>query len=406
MGAHGHHVEPIKAEKYTPSAKVQSLSKVLIGIGLIAAIASFVIWPDRAWASFLFNNFYFLCLGLGGAIFVTLMSATAAGWAVPFRRIAEAFTSVIPIAGALMVVIIASAMLHINHLYHWAAEGVTDPNSHHFDAIIAEKSAYLNGPFMITRLIIAVTIWTLILRKIRSLSVLEDEMGGISSLKKIKTLSSVFLVFYAVSWAMTSWDLLMSIDAHWFSTIYWVYQFANSWVMGLSAMAITAILLKRAGYLKMVNENHLHDIGKLMFAFSIFWTYIWLSQYLLIWYANLPEESAYYLERFEDFKPFFFLNLLMNFISPFLLFMMRDAKRKENSMLIVAGIILSGHWLDQWLGVMPGTIGKDATFGVPELGFLCLFIGLFIHFVTKSMAKASLIPTKHPYIKEAQYHSI
>ena len=406
MGAHGHHVEPIKAEKYLPSSNILSIAKGLIGIGLVAAIASFFIWPDRAWASLLFNNFYFLGLGLGGALFVTINSVTAAGWAVPFRRIAEAFTSVIPVAGAIMVIILGAAVFHMNHLYHWAVEGVTDPNNHNFDAIIAEKSGYLNGPFMIARVVIAVSIWTLFMRKIRSLSLMEDELGGLKSFKKIKTLSSAFLVVYAVSWAMTSWDLLMSIDAHWFSTIYWVYQFANSWVMALSAIAITAILLKRAGYLKILNENHLHDIGKLMFAFSIFWTYIWLSQFLLIWYANLPEEAAYYLERFEGFKPFFFLNLLINFVTPFLLFMMRDSKRKEGSVLVVASIILVGHWLDAWLGVMPGAIGHDSTFGVPEIGFMCLFIGMFIYFVTNALSKASLLPAKHPYIKEAQYHSI
>jgi hypothetical protein len=310
----------------------------------------------------------------------------------------------LPVAGAFMVLFAFAA--YGTHFYHWMHHGVTDPNSPEFDEIIAKKAAYLNFPFWIIRIIAAIALWTLFARVIRKNSLLQDEVGGLSALKKNKTISSAFIVIYAVTWAMFSWDTLMSIDVHWFSTIYWVYQFANIWVSSISCIAIIVVMLKKNGYLNIVNDNHLHDLGKLIFAFSIFWTYIWLAQFLLIYYAHIPEETIYYVERFEAFKPYFFFNLIINFVAPFLLLMTRDAKRKNGSLVLVASLVMFGHWHDFWLGVMPGAVGHHAGFGLAEIGGALFFGGVFILVTFTTLSKHLLVPVKHPYLKESLYHAI
>ena len=217
---------------------------------------------------------------------------------------------------------------------------------------------------------------------------------------------AMFLPVFAVSWAMASWDFIMSIDTHWYSTIFWVYHFAAAWVTAISIMAFTVIMLRRAGYLKIVSDHHMHDLGKFMFAFSIFWTYIWLSQFLLIFYANIPEEAIYYQERFENFKVLFFVNLFINFVAPFLLLMTRGSKRNDNMMLIVAVLLVVGKYIDLYQGIMPGAVGAHAHFGIVEIGMFLGFAGLFIFVVARNMTKANLIPMKHPYLKEYTTHEV
>jgi hypothetical protein len=242
--------------------------------------------------------------------------------------------------------------------------------------------------------------------KIRSHSLAEDTEGGLFRLKRQKTLSSIFLVVYAISWAFTSWYMIMSVDPHWFSTIFWVYMFASSWVAGIAFVTIIILVLRRLGYLSILNNSHLHDLGKYMFAFSIFWTYLWISQYLLIFYANLPEEAIYYRDRLDHWKPLFFFNLFCNFILPFLVLMTRDAKRMEGIMLFVAVMLVIGHWIDVYLSVMPGIYGSEIHFGIPEIGMFTGFLGLFLLVTVTYMSKAPLIPIKHPYLKEFIHHEI
>lgn len=404
----GHaHIPEIKAEKYVVPARLKTISYALIGLGLIALVAGYFMNHERGLASMLFNNFYFLGLSVAGIIFLALQAVTNASWSVGFRRVPEAMTTFLPIAGVFMILF--AVVAYFGHFYHWMHHGITDINSPEYDEIIAKKAGYLNFPFWIVRIVAAIGIWIVFATIIRKNSLLEDEVGGIAILKKNKTMSAMFIVFYAVTWAMFSWDTLMSIDPHWFSTIFWVYQFANIWVSGVSFIAIVVVLLRRAGYFHIINENHLHDLGKLIFAFSIFWTYIWLSQFLLIYYAHIPEETIYYVERFESYKPFFFLNLALNFVSPFLLLMTRDAKRKENSLILVAAIVMFGHWHDLWLTVMPGAVGHEAhsgPIGLAELGGAAFFGGLFMLVVFNNLAKVNLVPVKHPYLKESLYHAI
>lgn len=404
---HDHHSTEVKPEQVAIPSKIYNIAYALIAIGAVSLVATFFMGHGehnpKPWAAMLVGAYYTLGIAMAGALFVCLARLTAAGWSVGMVRIGEAMMSYIPIAGAIVLLI---TFLGMHQLYHWSHEGITDPKSEHYDPIIASKSWFLNTGMFFGIQIVAYLVWTLITRRIRANSLNEDQNGGIKALRHNKTLASIFVVFYGVSWAMFIWSVVMSLDPHWYSTIFWVYHFVTTWLTGLSFVAIVAVLLKRNGYLSIVNDNHFHDLGKLMFGFSIFWAYIWTSQFLLIYYANIPDEVIYYEERFGGhWKPYFFFNLIINFVTPFLFLMSRDAKRKQNSMLIAGIILMVGHWTDVYLGVMPGVQGHDATI-IPEFGVTLLFVGIFLFVFLKSLSKFSLIPAKHPYVKEFATHNI
>ena len=197
----------------------------------------------------------------------------------------------------------------------------------------------------------------------------------------------------------------MSIDAHWFSTMYSWYTFASTFVSGLSLIALFVIYLKNQNQLEFVNEEHLHDLGKFMFAFSIFWCYLWFSQFMLIWYANIPEETIYFKARMQGpYRGLFFLNLVVNFVAPILILMKRGSKRNYTTVTFMAVVLILGHWIDFYQMVMPGTIGGQFSLGWFEFGILALYSGLVMFFVGRALAKAPLVPMYHPYLKESIIH--
>jgi hypothetical protein len=211
---------------------------------------------------------------------------------------------------------------------------------------------------------------------------------------------------FAVTSSTSAWDFLMSIDAHWFSTLFGWYTFIGLFVSGLGMTCMFVLYLKRRGYMDHVNSNHLHDIGKYMFAFSIFWTYLWFSQFMLIWYANLPEEVVYFKVRWENFRTMWYSNLMINFIAPFLILMSRDAKRQMTILWVAGIIIFFGHWIDVFLMVEPGTVGKAWTIGFTEIGTMIGYLGLFIWSTLSELSKASLVPKNHPMLVESLHHHI
>jgi len=216
----------------------------------------------------------------------------------------------------------------------------------------------------------------------------------------------LFLVFFAVFSSTLAWDWVMSIDTHWFSTLFGWYVFSGMWVGAMITSILVVLYLKGKGYLPQVNENHLHDLGKWMFAISILWSYLWFSQFMLIWYSDIPEEVTYFVERFENYKIPYMTMFFVNLLFPLIILMSRDAKRNNKFLITIALIILGGHWIDAFLLIMPGTVHADWHLGFMEFGFLFLFAGVFIYVVMASLAKAPLTPVKHPYLEESVHHHI
>ena len=225
---------------------------------------------------------------------------------------------------------------------------------------------------------------------------------------KIRKYSTIFLVIFAVTSSTSAWDWIMSIDTHWFSTMFGWYTFASWFVAGLATITLITVLLKENGYLSVLRADHMHDLGKFLFAFSIFWTYIWFAQFMLIYYSNIPEESFYYVERLTShtYAPLFFLNLFLNFVFPFLVLMTRDSKRHGIFLKIVCVVLLIGHWVDFYLMVSPAVIGENGSIGLMEVGSTMVFGTAFIFVVLTALSKAPLIQKNHPMLQESVHHHV
>lgn len=395
-------------EQFNFTAKLRSIFIVISLTGLILTIiALFATEPTkyRIWGSFLVSNMYYLLIGLSGIFFVALQYVASAGWATVLKRIHEAMSQYVYFAFISMLLIIIFGIYPIYH--HWADAALLDLASEKYDAIIVGKSPFLNIPFFTVRFFLIFAIFISFIYFFRRMSLLEDINGGLSYHKKGKFYGTIFLLSFGVFFSLASFDWIMTIDAHWYSTIFGVYIFAGLFVSGIAVTILSLIFLKSRGYLTVVNTNHFHDLGKFMFAFSVFWAYIWFSQFMLIWYGNLPEENIYYIQRMEgNWMYLFLINPMINFIIPFFVLMMSDAKRNIHVLGTVAAILLMGRFLDLYLMVLPGVTGAQPQFGILEVGYMLLFGGIFLMVFFYSLSKANLIPVNHPYLDESKHHEI
>jgi len=341
--------------------------------------------------------FFFFMISLGVLAFYAIQRAAQAGWSPVLFRVMEGITAYLLPGGVIVIVILLLSGMHFNHLFIWM-----DPEVVAHDKLIAGKVGFLNLPFFLIRAVIFLSGWTLYRYFSRKFSLAQDTASDISNHKKNFRISAAFLVFYIVTESIMSWDWIMSIDPHWFSTLFGWYVFASMFVSGITAIALITIYLKSKGYLEFVNDSHIHDLGKFMFGISVFWTYLWFSQFMLIWYSNIPEEVTYFITRIEDYNLPFFGMLVMNFIFPLLILMNSDYKR-INYFIVMAGIvILLGHYMDVFNMIMPSAVGDQWFIGAAEIGGFLFFLGLFIFIVFKEMTKAPLLAKGDPYMGESE----
>jgi hypothetical protein len=370
-------------------------------------------WLKRIYTSLWQNNIFFAGIGVIGLFFIAIQYAAQAGWSAPIKRIPLAIGAWIPVAGVLTFIL---WLLVHGDIFHW-----TDPNlyikgNEHYDKILVGKRAYFFGPFnesiypifYIVRMVLFFGLWYMFFTWIKKEMLAEDVDGGTKHWFTSRKLSAYFLVIFAVSSSVAAWDWVMSIDPHWFSTMFGWYVFASWWVTGLATITLIVANLKGAGYLKVVTQNHLHDLGKFVFAFSIFWTYIWFCQFMLIYYANLPEETVYFIQRMRNapYSWIFYLNIFLNFVLPFLLLMTRDAKRQVSMLKVVCPIVIVGHWFDFYNMITPGAMKLEGGLGLLEIGLGLVYAGVFLYVILNALSKLQLVAKNHPFMPESLNHHI
>jgi len=361
----------------------------------------------RFWASLLQNSVYFLLVVNASMFFICATTLAWGGWQMSFRRVAEAVSACVPAVGAITLVVLLAIVFGGDHaLYHW-----TDAQHVEHDEILKAKKGFLNPTFFTVWTIITIVGWSLLGKKMRSLSrSIDDKTLNPEEAKSYIWNNTVWAAVYAVLFALTvlssiPWFWLMSINAHWYSTMFSWYTFASSFVAGMALITLFTIYLKNNGYLELVTREHMHDLGKFMFAFSIFWTYLWYSQFMLIWYANIPEETIYFKPRVHGaYRGLFFLNLIINFLAPLLILMKRGAKRNYGTITMMAVLILFGHWIDFYQMVFPGISEDHVPFMLVDFGIALGFAGLIMFVTARSLAKAPLYARNHPFLKESIVH--
>jgi hypothetical protein len=392
-------------------AKVFTTSLMVIGL-LFTAIGVFTSMNEhhfetRLLTNGLINSFFFFAIGLGALFFLALQYATETGWYASVKRVIEAVAGYLPYGMAMLALtLLTITFMKGAHIYLWMDPEYTTEGTHHYDSIIAGKAAYLNPIFFWIRTVVYMAVYYLFLRGFRMRSLEEDRIGGTDLHFKNYRKAATFLVFFAVFSSTSAWDWLMSIDVHWFSTLFGWYTFAGMWVSTMTVLVMLTLYLKKLGYLPKVNDSHIHDLGKWTFATSFLWSYLWFSQFMLIWYANIGEEVVYYITRIEHYKVMYFGMFLINFAFPMLILMSRDAKRNAGILSFVGVIILIGHWLDVYIMVSAGSLGQSAKIGFLEIGMAVLVAGFFIRVILNNLTKAPLTPVNHPFLDESIHHEI
>ena len=353
---------------------------------------------NKPWAALYVACIFFLLVTLGVLAFYAIQQVAQAGWSPVLFRVMQGITAYLPVGSVIFFVILVLCGLHFNHLFVWL-----DPEVVAHDKLIAAKSGYLNFPFWIIRAAIFLIGWNLYRYYSRKNCLAQDEATDDSFYKKNFKMSAGFLVFFIVTESIMSWDWIMSVDPHWFSTLFGWYVFASFIVSAVTTICLVSLYLKSKGYLEHVNTSHIHDLAKFMFGFSVFWTYLWFSQFMLIWYANIPEEVTYFVTRIELYNLPFFGAVVMNFVFPLLILINTDFKRISWILVMAGTVILLGHYIDFFNMIMPGTVGDQWFIGVSEIASVLFFFGLFIYVVFSALTKAPLLPKRNPFIEESKH---
>jgi hypothetical protein len=402
-------VPPI--ESVAPSLKTRAeagtfdgTQKLLLGLGGLGLVASLVGWFVADSGQFLFSYLvsymFVLSLALGSMFFVLVQHLTRAGWSVVVRRVAENLMGALPVLAILFIPI---AIGYHTLFHHWVDKVGLVPGDPGYDAVLAGKSGYLNVPFLFIRAGLYFAIWIGIATWFRRTSIKQDETGDPQLTLKMARVAAPCMLLFALTITFAAVDWMMALDPHWFSTIFGVYYFSGSFLASMSLLALVLMWMRRKRVLDdAVGTEHYHDVGKLMFAFVVFWTYIAFSQYMLIWYANLPEETMWYQHHLAgSWATIGDLLIVGHFLVPFAFLMSRHVKRARGTLGVAAVFLLFMHWVDMYWVIMPTHHHHGVHLSwldfTTMIGLLGLFLGVFVMLTQRS----SLLPVRDPRLRES-----
>jgi hypothetical protein len=371
---------------------------VTVTIAMVIVLASAVFSWDRMTANLLMISWFLVTIALGGALLIALTTVCGAGWIVAFRRVPEALTGVLPVAGALVLMSLAARLLHAEG--HGHAGG--DPGTFWF------KEDWLSPGFMMARAVVYLVLWILGARILVGHSRSQDAGPGMAKTSGNAFAAVVFIFVYAITFTLASIDWIMALEPMWFSTIWGVYQFSGMVMTTLAVTIIACILLRRSGPLAdVVRDDHLHDLAKLLLGFSCFWMYIWFSQYMLIWYSNLPEETSYFITRVNGpWGPIVVGTIVLNWIVPFFVLLPKPNKTNERILMRIAVVVLIGRWTDLYVMIFPPLVGERPVIGLPEVASIVAACGILLLVFTRSFAAAPPVPRNDPLLAESlHYHA-
>ncbi len=380
---------------YRLSGKLAGSGKIGLGLGIVGALGSVLAYfqdSKQFYFSYLTAYCFFLSIALGALFFVMIQHLSRAGWSVTIRRIAENLAANLPLLGLLLIPLLPG----IGDLFHWSHATVVA-----VDPLLQEKSPYLNSPFFFLRSALFVLIWIGLSRYFLKSSLRQDVTGDASISERMSRLAAPGLLLYALTETFFAIDWMMSLDAHWYSAMYGVYYFAGSAVAIMASLIVIAYILRKAGLLRdVINIEHYHDMGKLLYGFNIFWAYIGFSQFMLIWYANIPEETVFFLHRSEGgWKEFSLLLPWGHFAIPFIFLMARGVKRRLPLLFAGAVWLLVMHYVDIYWLIMPN-LHHHLHFHFADVTAFLFVGGLFLFFLVNRMKKQPLIPIKDPRLQE------
>lgn len=396
-GTHGHAMEIKNPGTLQGVGTLRTVTIVLAVLGFAAFAAGLKADSSRAWATFVINHFFFMSLALGGVIFACFQWISGAMWSAPVRRLAESLTGYLPFVFVTMIVL----FFGIHSLYHWSHPEVVKG-----DILLEGKAGYLNIPFFVIRGLVSLAVWGLFAKMLIGNSLKQDTTRSMNETRANQRITPPFLILFAITFTMTAFDHLMSLDPHWFSTMFGVYCFAGLLYSTFALVTAMAIWLRRRGLLEgIVNDNHLHDLGKFMFAFTVFWAYIGFCQFMLIWYANLPEETGYFLRRMTPgWLPVSIFLIVGKFAAPFMLLIRRGNKRSETRLFWVALYMLVCQWIDMLWLVQPEFFKAGPKFGWIEIGTTLGFIGVFGFLVLRFLSRNNVVAIGDPRLAESVHH--
>jgi hypothetical protein len=365
----------------------------ILAIAGAAALLCGLAWqPTLTWASLLIAGYLLTGFGLAGIVFVAIQYASGAGWSTAFRRVPEAMTMILPAGAALLALV----WICQPSMYPWTSH-TPHPGFQQF---------WLRWPFFLVRAVLYIAAWIGFSTAIVRASRRQDDDRSVNHTRRNVRLSIIFLIVFAVTFWLASFDWVMSLEPNWASTIFGVYNFAGMFSGGLALMILFVLWQRRSGPLRdFVNEEHLHDLGKLLFAFCTFWMYIWFSQYMLVWYADIGEETAYYIARLRNaWAPLFLLNMTLNWAAPFAALLPRGTKRSPRALGRVAALVVAGRVLDVYILIAPPLIGARPAVGVGTIGALAAAAAIAVLTFCRGLREAAPVPVNDPYLEESLHY--